>query len=189
MLELKGNLFEPDSYRIMTPPTRGWVAANINPDAICITTNGFVKKNGECVMGKGCAKQATQLMPGLPKTLGDAIAEHGNRVISHGSHNGMAIVTFPVKPESELCRRDKANVVRHMQGRFNMGDKVPGWACVADEQLIEHSAYQLVSMARIRGWNKIILPRPGCGAGELSWSTVQSILNNVLDDRFYSITF
>lgn len=30
----------------------------IPADAYCITTNGFVKKNGEAVMGAGCAKEA-----------------------------------------------------------------------------------------------------------------------------------
>jgi hypothetical protein len=33
---------------------------------IVITTNGFVKRDGTCVMGRGCAKQATIKLPGLP---------------------------------------------------------------------------------------------------------------------------
>lgn len=34
---------------------------------IVITTNGFVKKNGCAVMGRGVAKQAVTKYPSLPK--------------------------------------------------------------------------------------------------------------------------
>ena len=40
MKEITGNLFDQTA------------------DAICITTNGFVKDNGRCVAGRGCAKMA-----------------------------------------------------------------------------------------------------------------------------------
>ena len=43
MIEIKGSLF------------------NEPCDAFCITTNGFIKKDGTCVMGRGCAKQAADL--------------------------------------------------------------------------------------------------------------------------------
>ena len=33
---------------------------------IAITTNGFVKATGECVMGRGCALTAKRLYPQLP---------------------------------------------------------------------------------------------------------------------------
>lgn len=76
-----------------------------------------------------------------------------------------------------------------MRSRFNPGDWVPGWACVADEVIIKRSAEELVSFAGTYGWSQVILPRPGCGAGELSWEQVKPILTQVLDDRFYVITF
>lgn len=45
-----------------------------------ITTNGFVKKNGECVMGRGCAKEATLRYPRIAKELGNFITLYGNKV-------------------------------------------------------------------------------------------------------------
>jgi len=35
-------------------------------DARVITTNGFVKNNGEAVMGRGCAREAARKYPRLP---------------------------------------------------------------------------------------------------------------------------
>ncbi len=156
-------------------------------DAICITTNGFVKSNGECVMGKGCAKTVTELFPGIAKVLGDSIKSDGNVVIPLLSKKGTVICTFPVKSVSELFTG--SNAVKHMHYRFKIGDRVPGWACIADPKLIEKSAIQLVELADKSEWKSIILPRPGCGAGELSWSDIKPVLDKHFDDRFFSVTF
>lgn len=45
---------------------------------VCITTNGFVKKNGLAVMGRGCALEAARRIPALPSLLGKHIELHGN---------------------------------------------------------------------------------------------------------------
>lgn len=64
------------------------------PDhVICITTNGIVKKTGECVMGRGCAFEATRKVPGIAKVLGQHIKSHGN-VPAFLVRN---ILSFPVK--------------------------------------------------------------------------------------------
>jgi len=48
---------------------------------ICgITTNGYVKKNGLAVMGRGCALQARKRFMGLPRVLGEKIQQNGNIV-------------------------------------------------------------------------------------------------------------
>lgn len=60
---------------------------------IVITTNGYVKKSGECVMGRGCAKEAKEFFPGIAKDLGTLIKQHGNHV--HYLEQG--IISFPVK--------------------------------------------------------------------------------------------
>lgn len=183
MLELRGDLFDLSSYE-SHPDNQ---SVDWQPDAIVITTNGFVKKSGECVMGRGCAKQATSLYPRIAKTLGTLIRNKGNHV--HLIKEDPNILSFPVKPVSVSCLASKKNVVRHMQNRFKPGQQVPGWACVADLQLIERSANELVDITNKYGWEKVILPRPGVGFGELKWSDVCPILNKVLDNRFYSITF
>lgn len=65
-----------------------------SPNSIgCITTNGMVKKNGECVMGRGCAQEAKRKFPNLPKKLGAMISTSGN-VIHQLMPN---LISFPVK--------------------------------------------------------------------------------------------
>lgn len=64
------------------------------PDhVICITTNGIVKNNGECVMGRGCALEATRKVPGIAKVLGQHIKSHGNVPVFLVRN----ILSFPVK--------------------------------------------------------------------------------------------
>lgn len=171
MIETRGNLF------------------NEPCDAFCITTNGFIKKDGTCVMGRGCAKQAARLWPSLPSILGSAINNAGNVVsnIATSAVDGKAILSFPVKPIYVVF--DGNNCVKHMMNKFSIGEIVPGWAAVADVELIKKSAMQLLAITHSYKWSKVVLPRPGCGAGELSWPAVKYELDKILDDRFCSITF
>jgi hypothetical protein len=60
---------------------------------VLITTNGFVKKNGEAVMGRGCALEATRKFPGIARILGDLIHLNGNTVFEPVK----GVYTFPVK--------------------------------------------------------------------------------------------
>lgn len=76
MKEIKGNLWD-----------------FTNKCIIAITTNGTVKKSGECVMGKGCALEAKLKFPGLDKKLGELIIQKGNKVHYLGNN----IVSFPTK--------------------------------------------------------------------------------------------
>lgn len=156
-------------------------------DAICITTNGFVKSNGEAVMGKGCALEATRLMPGLAQRVGSALKIHGNKVQIIGELEGKPVIIFPVKPKSKPYAPGVP--VQHMAGKFEAGDQVPGWACKAEMSIITRSAHELTSLADKEGWSTILIPRPGCGAGELDWNNVGFELREILDERFYAITF
>jgi len=145
-----------------------------NADAVVITTNGFVKKNGHAVMGRGCAREARDRWAGLDLRLGTLIRIHGNRCFrfaaSLPNNEGSCLVSFPVKPERGL-------------------DGEPGWSCPAEMWLIRQSARQLVEMADKFGWGSVVLPRPGCGNGGLDWDDVRPILEAILDDRFTVVTF
>jgi len=136
---------------------------DIEADAKCITTNGFVKKNGEGVMGRGIAKQAANRFPNLPAAVGWQLQMKGNHVANVLGILDVDYITFPVKHN---------------------------WWEKADFALIKRSAEELVVMAdSYRGvWNRILLPRPGCGNGGLRWDDVQPILEPILDDRFMIVS-
>jgi len=134
-------------------------------DAICVTTNGVVKKNGKAVMGAGNALQARNTFKGLALDLGRLIKKNGNIVqiirfaIIHGKK--IPIVSFPVK--------------------YNWWEK-------ADLELIRKSLIQLLVEIKFNQWKKVILPRPGCMNGKLSWLTeVKPLLELFADDRIYVI--
>ncbi|RNC67761.1 MAG: ADP-ribose-binding protein [Desulfuromonadales bacterium] len=60
---------------------------------ICITTNGHLTKNGEAVLGRGCARQAQERFPDLPARLGALLSGGGNHVHILGD----GLVSFPVE--------------------------------------------------------------------------------------------
>ncbi len=123
----------------------------------CITTNGFVKNNGEAVMGAGCAKQAVERFPALPKNLGRMIKQNGNvvQVVSAAVRGGDSVISFPVKHK---------------------------WWEEADPKLISESAGALNKMARNNPDKKFVLPRPGCGNGKLQWKDVKPLLKKLPDN-------
>ncbi len=131
-------------------------------DVRVITTNGTVKKNGECVMGRGCAAEAKQLYPELAKLLGDYLRNIGNVPHYLRRIGVVELYSFPVKHN---------------------------WHEKADIRLITRSAQLLVDRLVYHKRYTIVLPRPGCGNGGLKWEDVKPVLEPILDDRFHVITF
>lgn len=129
---------------------------------IVVTTNGFVKKDGTCVMGRGIAKQAASRFPELPRELGQRIlgismpygeCTQGNNLKVFQNYK---IITFPTKHN---------------------------WWERADIVLIEESCRSLLSATEGTPM-PIYMVRPGCSNGQLDWKDVKPILEKYLDDRF-----
>jgi len=143
-----------------------WTYAPAESVVRCITTNGFVKKSGEAVMGAGCAKEAAKRWPELPKCLGKYINEHGNKVFLFPAMTGILnLVAFPVKHN---------------------------WWEQADLALIEQSCQELLALAAMYPhYTVFVIPRPGCGNGKLRWEDVRPVLLKYFDadDRFHVITW
>lgn len=125
---------------------------------VCITTNGFVKANGDAVMGRGCAAECVKRLPFIKGTLGIHIIEHGNvagYLFKPDSPYG-GLVAFPVKHK---------------------------WFEQADFELIRQSTAWLYAQAVLHPEWKFLLPRPGCGNGKLKYADVRPLLitlpNNV----------
>ncbi len=136
---------------------------------VCLTSNGFIKNNGENVMGRGIAREAAQLWPLLPGHLGALVKSTGNHVYRLGVYGSprtnWTLYSFPVK--------------------YNWWEK-------ADLELIERSARELVKLIdEIPDFDgTVYVPRPGCGAGHRDWETeVKPILEPILDDRFVVVTW
>lgn len=125
---------------------------------VVIPTNGFVKNNGEVVMGRGLALQVKNKIKDLPFIIGSIIKDSGNNPIIIPKYK---IITLPVK--------------------YN-------WWENANLQLIEESIKTLLNMMSndFSGIinSKVYLPRIGCGNGKLEWNTVKPILEKYLDERF-----
>lgn len=135
---------------------------DVECDLRVLTTNGIVRRDGACVMGRGCALEAKDRFPGIEFRLGELIRKYGNRVMRLGRYEGVVIASFPVKHN---------------------------WKEPADPELIRRSAEQLVALADKFGYTDVAIPRPGCGNGKLRWSDVRKVLDDVLDDRFTVVTF
>lgn len=164
-------------------------------DAICITTNGWVTRGGLAVMGRGVALLASRRWPGVVEIVGRAISRNGHvvqrvtndhKALDFGGRNHLLpwhLVSFPVKPV-ELKVTSPNQIVPHKRSEFYPGMVAPGWMCLADENLIRRSVAQLVMLTDEMGWKRVVLPRPGCGSGELRWEAVGALLNPKLDERF-----
>lgn len=134
-------------------------------DVRVITTNGSLKRNGELVMGRGCAQEAAQRFPGLALRLGRDVSRWGNvPILIHWPlPDGEAVLlTMPVKDH---------------------------WRSPASLDLIERSATRIAHGVDTTDYQHIVVPRPGCGAGQLKWADVRPVLSRLWDDRFTVITF
>lgn len=156
MLEAYGNIWD-------IADEGGW-------DALVITTNGYVRKDGRAVMGRGVAKEAADRYIELPGQLGQAIKTQGHRVHVFSGYAPYDIVAFPVKPI------------------FGLNGE-PGWKAKADLGLITTSAAQLVYYADRYEWKDVLVPRPGVGNGKLNWGNVKAIIEPIFDDRFTVVTW
>ena len=127
-------------------------------DAICATTNGVVKTNGRNVMGVGCALTARNKFPDIDLKLGKLIKKNGN-IVQIIISNPKPIVAFPTK----TVYWEKSSI-----------------------ELIKSSIQQLLFLTNLMGWERVILPRPGCSNGGLDWlSQIKPLIEQILDERFY----
>lgn len=153
-------------------------------DAICITTNGSVRSDGRAVMGRGIAKEALERFPGINLVLGTFLKANGNTPLL--LHENPVIVSFPTKPGDTILS-DPTRLLSWKATYYNIGQTVPGWAFKSDLQIIAQSARVLRRFAESNGWERVVLPMPGCGNGELSWEEVEPVLDQHLDDRFFCV--
>ena|SRR3990167_2402305 len=132
-----------------------WTKFYDKDEWICITTNSYIKTNGELTMGIGIARDAVNRFPGIAYGLGQVVKKCGNIPLVNTKYR---LITLPTKNH---------------------------WKDDADLLLIEESLKTLVQIVTKLGLQKIYLPRPGCGNGNLDWEAqVKPLCGQYLDHRF-----
>lgn len=131
-------------------------------DLRCITTNGTLRNNGNAIMGKGVALQARKRYPDIEVRLGILLRYYGNHVFNLGD----GLISFPTKNH---------------------------WKDNSDIKLIARSAQELVFLIKNLDKNipsrRVLMPRPGCGSGNLLWPDVKRVIQKILtDDRYIIIS-
>lgn len=137
-------------------PDFGALGGSTRTHYYCIPTNGETTSNGLAVMGRGIAAQAAKRFPHLPIMLGDSLRQYGNHVVplgARGVDTRSGFIAFPTKNK---------------------------WRDLSSVGLIERSANELAALARWLPEAVFILPRPGCGAGGLSWEDIHRFLGPIL---------
>ncbi len=130
---------------------------------LVITTNGFVKRNGEAVMGAGIAKQIRDSIPGVALRLGQLIEAHGNRPFRLSPD----LWTLPVKhawsePADRLLIGESLGLMRSMVRKFaplslmfprpGCGNGRLDWTLDGIEELMQLFAED-VSPVRVEVWD------------------------------------
>lgn len=139
--------------------------------AVAVTTNGCIKKDGRAVMGAGIAKYVRDHFGSvrdsewaMDRILGRFLMEHGNHacVLSEerilDTDRTFFLFTFPTKEH---------------------------WKENSKPDLIRRSCKEITKLADEYHIDIVYLPPPGCNNGHLDyWKDVRPILEKELDDRF-----
>jgi len=76
---------------------------------------------------------------------------------------------------------------------FDLGNRIVSFPVESsrfenpDLSIIDRSCKELVALTIDKGWQHVVVPRPGCGQGVLQWNDVQPILEQQFNSRFHII--
>jgi O-acetyl-ADP-ribose deacetylase (regulator of RNase III) len=129
----------------------------LKPDLVVVTTNGCLTHTGLLVMGAGVALKFKRSYPGIDAILGTWVQERGNVpcLITKWAPH---IISLPTKNH---------------------------WQDPSPIDLVESSLRRLMDIVDYHGYQRIVMPRVGCGLGGLSWEKdVRPLCIRYLDDRF-----
>lgn len=140
----------------------------------------------------------------MREVIGDIWAYHGRAIIcittnGHVTRKGKGVLGRGCARQAaercpdlelrlgELIARGGNHVHYLGEGLVSFPVEENPWAN-PDLRLIARSAGELRELADLRGWQEIVVPRPGCGGGGLSWREVCPLLEELFDDRFLVIS-
>jgi len=102
---------------------------------------------------------------------------------------GQAARRFPLLPEvlGELLQSSGNHVYQLGDGIVSFPVEESAWEW-PDLRLISRSARELRELADREGWDRVLVPRPGCGGGGMDWREVRPLLEEHFDGRFLIIS-
>jgi len=120
-------------------------------------------------------------------TTSGSVSRLGRAVLRRGVA-GQAAQRHPELPEllGGLIGRNGNHVHLLEHGIVSFPVEESAWAN-PDLKLIARSARELRDLADREGWERVLVPRPGCGGGGLSWGEVRPLLEQYFDGRFVVI--
>jgi hypothetical protein len=121
-------------------------------------------------------------------TTNGHVTRHGKATLGFGCAR-QAGERFPdLSLRLGLLLRDQGNHVHYLgDGLVSFPVEETPWSA-PDLGLIARSARELRDLADRAGWTSIVVPRPGCGGGGLSWHEVKPVVEQYFDERFHLIT-
>lgn len=136
-------------------------------DLFCITTNSFIKSNGNLVMGAGIAKAAVEQIPGIANFFGASVLSSCGHLGSYG------LLLWKRRPRGAILRGlpDEQSVAA-FQVKWDFSKP-------ANYILIEHSVFQLAKLARKYPLSRFDLNYPGVGNGKLDRRKVREHLEKL----------
>lgn len=150
-------------------------------DAICITTNGMYCADGTAAMGGGCAGVCAKRWPETSVRLGKCLKNLASNVpFVIGALNADGEY---IEPTLKMIKERKFKTL--IFSFPTIDDLMTG----AKLSLIKNSAKELKILVDRFELKGIMVPRPGCGIGSLSYKDVKPILEEIFDDRFTILSF
>lgn len=136
-----------------------WFNYHMGFGLFLVTTNSYIKKNGELVMGRGAAKQLRDISPGIDSHFGKEIKE---------SCGHLGIYGLKISPFYPMSRFGLFQVKKHFKDK-------------ADLNLIKESCDQLIKWCNENKGENVDLNFPGIGNGGLSYENVYPVVNQLPD--------
>lgn len=120
-------------------------------------------------------------------TTNGSLTRDGRAVLGRGVAR-QALVHLPDLPQRlGILIAARGNHVHDLgEGVVSFPVEETAWS-LPDPRLIARSARELRDRADLEGWERIVVPRPGCGGGGLNWKDVAPLLTAVFDGRFMVI--
>jgi hypothetical protein len=121
-------------------------------------------------------------------TTNGSLTRDGRAVFGRGVAN-QAALRFPLL--ADILGRQLAEQGNHV---FDLGFGITSFPVEEtawsqpDLRIIARSAEELRRLADRSGWQRVMVPRPGCGGGGLAWKDVLPTLAPWFDDRFVIIS-